>query len=235
VPPHEGVRHHAIPEGFVVTLIPSGIHAPYQTVGDSSFYIRSGSNFGKTPHAVLSGMFGRRPQPSIKHRYFVAKAPSAVSFGIVKTEIGVILRNYGRGIGEDIFLNLGITSHPGRNCEILFQHSEQSDVWSGNFLLRQQIQMITRREVRLPPEADLQPLTLVIKLQYPIERDFGFKGMCGSAGGEPWRFEFKCEIADIIEAFDRLSKTPPDAPDFAIVGQRFNRIFYKSIDDIAKP
>jgi predicted HTH transcriptional regulator len=66
VPPHATVRHHSIAEGFVVTLIPSGLHAPYQTVGDLSYYIRAGSNFARAPHAVLAGMFGRRPQPIIK-------------------------------------------------------------------------------------------------------------------------------------------------------------------------
>ena len=218
----------------MVTLIPSGVHAPYQTVVDLSYYIRSGSSFNKTPHAVLSGMFGRRPQPSIKHRYFIPKSPNIIAPGIVGTEIGVILRNYGRGIGQDVFLNLGVTSHPGRNCKILFQQSKRNDVWSGNLLLNQQIQMITRREVRLPPEADLQPLTLNIELQNPIESDFVFEGMCGSAGGEPSRFEFRCEITDIIEAFDRLSGTPQDAPDFAFAGQRFNRIFFKSIEDCTR-
>ncbi len=235
VPPHEGVRHHVIQEGYVVTLIPSGMHAPYQTVGDFSYYIRSGSNFAKTPHGVLSGLFGRRPQPSIKHHYFVAAKPSIVEPGIVKTEISIMLRNFGRGLGQDVFMNLAITSHPGQNCEILFQHSEQKEIWSGNFLLNQQIQMITRPDVRLPPEADLQPLTLEIKLQNPIERDFAFKGMCGSTGGEPWSFEFRCGIADIIEAFDRFSRTPPDAPDAASAGRRFNRVFFKSIDDSAEP
>jgi hypothetical protein len=73
--------------------------------------------------------------------------------------------------------------------------------------------MITRREVRLPSEADLIPVTANIELQNPIENDFAFEGMCGSAGGEPSKFEFRCGIADIIEVFDRLSKTPQAAPD----------------------
>jgi hypothetical protein len=90
--------------------------------------------------------------------------------------------------------------------------------------------MITRREVRLPPEADLMPVTLNIELQNPIESDFAFEGMCGRAGGEPWKFEFKCEIGEIVEAFDRLSRTPQDAPDFVFVAQRFNRIFFKSVE-----
>jgi hypothetical protein len=229
VPPHEGVRHHAIPEGFVVTLIPSGMHAPYQTVGDLSYYIRSGSNFAKTPHAVLAGLFGRVPQPRIQQHYFVPSAPSIVAPGIAKTEIGVMLRNYGRGIAEDVFVNLSIRTHPGGSCEIIFKPSEEKEAWSGRLLRNQQMQMITRAGFRLPPEADLMPLSLDINLQNPIERDFEFEGMCGCAGGEPWRFQFKCEVGDIVEAFDRFVRTPPDAPDAASVGRRFNRIFYKNL------
>jgi hypothetical protein len=118
-----------------------------------------------------------------------------------------MLRNYGRGIGEDVFLNLSVTSHPGRNCKMLFSQSNNREVWSGNLILNRQIQMITRREIRLPPEADLMPVTVNIELQNPIESDFAFEGMCGCAGGEPWKFEFKCEISDIVEAFDRIRMT----------------------------
>ena len=225
VPPHVDVRHHAIPEGFVVTLIPSGVHAPYQTVGDSSYYIRSGSNFARTPHAVLAGLFGRRPQPSIKHHYFLPKTPSIVAPGTVKTQIGVMLRNYGRGIAEDVFINFSIRSHPGGSCAIIFKPSEEKEVWSGRLLLDQQIQMITRAGFRLPPEADLMPLSLEITLKSPIERDFEFEGMCGCAGGEPWRFQFKSEIADIVEALGQFVRTPTGTPDT----ERFNEIFYKGI------
>jgi hypothetical protein len=72
---------------------------------------------------------------------------------------------------------------------------------------------------------------LEIHLKNPIERDFEFEAMCGSSGGEPWRFQFKAEIGDIIEAFDRFVKTPIGAPDAESVGKRFNRIFYKNIPE----
>jgi len=64
VPPHTGVRHHAIVEGFVVTLIPGGLHTPYQTTGDMSYYIRVGSNFAKAPHAVLAWISTERNRPN---------------------------------------------------------------------------------------------------------------------------------------------------------------------------
>jgi hypothetical protein len=154
VPPHDGVRHHAISGGFVASLIPSGQHAPYQMAADSSYYIRAGSSFSKVPHAVLAGLFGRRPQPSIKQLFLVPADPEAIAGGI-GTQIGVVLRNFGRGIAEDIFLNLSMTSHPGSNCDIRTQPSSEAEVWQGRSLKGGlQIQMMTRPSFRLPPEAD---------------------------------------------------------------------------------
>jgi hypothetical protein len=229
VPAHEGVRHHAIAEGFVVTLIPSGMHAPYQAVGELSYYIRAGSNFAKTPHAVLAGMFGRRPQSSIKHRYLVSATPEIVGAGIIKTQIGFILHNFGRGIARDVFINLSVTSHPGRNCEINFQPSPESEVWWGRLALARDMHLTTRAGYVVPPEAYVLPVSLEIKLQNPIEDDFSFQGTCGSSDGEPWRFQFKSGIADIVEAFDQLSRTRVGAPDAQFLAKKFNKVFFKEI------
>jgi hypothetical protein len=229
VPPHDGVRHHAIPEGFVVTLIPSGMHAPYQTVGDLSYYIRAGSNFARTPNAVLSGLFGRRPQPSIKNAYLTDSEPSSVGPGRVKTQIGILLHNFGRGIAENVFINLTITSHPGRLCELKYLPSEETEVWWGRVVRSREMQLIMRPGYLVPPEAHVMPVALEITLQNPIESDFAFEGICGSAGGEPTKFKFKSSVADIVEAFDRLAKTPAGAPDADSLRKRFNKIFYKAI------
>jgi hypothetical protein len=238
VPPHGGVRHHAIPEGFVVTLIPNGLHAPYQTVGELSYYIRAGSNFAKTPHAVLAGLFGRRPQPSIRHHYFVPTSPSIIGLGMVKAQIGIMLRNYGLGIAEDVFINLSITNHPGPRCQIEFKPSEEHEVWRGNLLINQHMQLITRAGIRLPPEADLMPLALDVTLQHPIEGSFSFEGICGSSGGETSRFQFKSDAADIIEAYeqfvmnsDKYAGTPLAKANDENITAIFNRKFFKCISN----
>jgi hypothetical protein len=76
VPAVPGVESIALPsaanEGYVVTLIPSSPLAPHQCVkpaGSLHYYLRAGSNFMQVPHAVLAGMFGRRPQPKVFHLY----------------------------------------------------------------------------------------------------------------------------------------------------------------------
>jgi hypothetical protein len=233
VPPHGTVRHHDIPEGFVLTLIPSGMHAPYQTVGELSYYIRAESNFVRAPHAVLAGMFGRRPQPSIKQSYFVDATPIIVASGTVKTKISVILKNYGRGIAENVFLNLRLTSHPGRNCEVRFQPPEEKDVWWGRFALAREMHLVTRAGYPLPPEAYLNSVSLDITLREPLEYDFAFKGTCGSAGGEPTTFEFKSSLLNMVNAFDRLSKTADGAADADFLKKQFNKLFFEGIPGLS--
>jgi schlafen family protein len=71
LPAHSGVENIALldgtgPSGFVVTHIPPGQGVPYQPLyPKQEYYIRAGSNFLPTPHAVLAGLFGRAPQPIV--------------------------------------------------------------------------------------------------------------------------------------------------------------------------
>jgi hypothetical protein len=229
VPPHATVRHHEIAEGFVLTLIPSGLHAPYQTVPELSYYIRAGSNFVKAQHAVLAGMFGRRPQPAIKQTYLVDAIPTILSPGVVMTQIGIVLKNFGRGIAENVFLNLKITSHPGRNCEVRLQPPNEPEVWWGRFALGQELHIVARTGYPLPPETYLLAASVDITLANPLERDFAFEGTCGSAGCETTTFEFRSNLVDMVNGFDQLSKTAEGAADMDALKGRFNKLFFKAI------
>ena len=131
VPPHTTVQHHAILPGYVVTLIPEGMHSPYQALPELSFYIRAGSNFARTPHAVLAGMFGRRPQPIVKMHWLASKTPSLPERGAIKTELSIVLRNFGHGVAHHSFCNVSIVEHPGRACDIRYEPSEEREAWSG--------------------------------------------------------------------------------------------------------
>lgn len=226
VPPHTGVVHHAIATGYVITHIPSGQHAPYQAQPSNSYYIRAGSNFARAPHAVLAGMFGRRPQPAIKHHHFVPREPIRRPHGI-ETQVSINLHNYGRGIAEDIFVNFEQTSVPGELCSVVWQPSTEQEIWSGRTVLDSKIQMITKPGVRLPPEATLMPFSLVITISNPITADLEFTGMCGCSGGEPWTFTYKRTAAEIVDATDRLLKSKVGDPDRPVLFRRFNRIMFE--------
>lgn len=227
IPPHSGVRHHVVPEGYVVTLVPSGAHAPYQTVNGLSYYIRAGSSFVRAPHGVLAGLFGRRPQADIQLNFIVHEPPSVLALGVVKTSFGIVVHNFGRGIAEDIFLNLEFRGTPGQRCELKLLPSEDSETWSARSVFGHRHQMLTRPGIRLPPSSELKPATVEVMLANPIEHDFSIEGLCGSSGSEPHVFRFSWTVAELIDAFDQLSKTPADAIDFEMVGRRFSKSFVK--------
>lgn len=229
VPPHTRVQHHPIPGGFVVTLIPEGPHPPYQTVPELSYYIRSGSNFARAPHGVLAGLFGRKPQPSIKTHWFSADRPELVERSAVKTELSVVLRNFGLGLASHVFCNVSVKSHPGRDCHIEFKPSPEQEVWSGRLVLNQTIQMMMRSGFALGPEQDAMPVSFDIILRNPLERDFILEGICGCAEGETHKFHFHSELSDIVNATDQMFRTPLDAVEMPSLLRKFNRLFYKQI------
>lgn len=233
VPPHTRVQHHAIPPSFVVSLIPEGLHPPYQTVPELSYYIRSGSNFARAPHGVLAGLFGRKPQPSVKTYWFVADKAEYVERGSARTQLSVMLRNFGLGIASNVFCNVSIRSHPGSNCQIEFQPSLDTESWSGQLILKHTIQMTMRPGVVIAPEQDAMPVTFNIILRNPLEREFIIEGMCGCADAEPHRFHFRAELLDMVNATDQLFRTPPDAIELPSLLRKFNSLFYKQIPGAA--
>src|SRR5208282_3131638 len=85
IPPHSRVQHHAIlmpgtDQGYALTYIPKSNHAPHQVIvkgrAQNRYYIRAGSDFVPTPHSVLAGLFGRRPQPFVY--YIFATDPAEI-------------------------------------------------------------------------------------------------------------------------------------------------------------
>lgn len=192
VPPHVGVRSIAIPkneqgDGYAVTLIPKSNHAPHQVVGRLQYFIRAGSDFVPTPHAVLAGMFGRVPQPHVFHTYIVSEATLE---GIhVKTSIGIALHNDGPGIAADLFLNVGLRSHPGPNCQFEFETPDNQN-WSGTWAFQSRVSLICKAGYRLPPESQVMPLILKVRIAPPFEADLDISGMAGAGGAPPYRFEF---------------------------------------------
>jgi hypothetical protein len=121
VPAHPLVRHMAIElpsteVGFAVTHIPKSYLAPHQCLKPLQYYIRAGSDFVPTPHAVLSGLFGRSPQPFVFHMWsfspakVVAKSSAQMA---VEFAIGFMLGSHGPGVARDLYVNLRISSPEG--------------------------------------------------------------------------------------------------------------------------
>jgi Putative DNA-binding domain len=109
--------------GFVVTYIPPGLNVPYRTLVDKEeYYIRAGSSFHPTPHAVLAGLFGRAPHPQLELAVLF-RSPQATAGGFpVKLTFPIAAINVGRGIAEDLFF-LAEEDLPEK-CEASFVKTE---------------------------------------------------------------------------------------------------------------
>jgi len=212
VPPHSGIRHHSIVisdnAGVVVSLIPSGNHPPYQTVGSFSYYMRAGSNFARVPHAILSGMFGRRPQPFAAPN-FVLHPPVIEQGSAVRSDLTIVIVNFGKGVAEDIFLNLLVTKKLGPNCSIALEPVEQ--VWDGRFAYGAMLNLISKRKFRLAPEAQVSAVNIRIVLDLPFDEGFSYQGTCGATGSETFRFTLEREAQTIEQAYRRVLANPDDA------------------------
>lgn len=172
-------------EGYIITCIPKSLSAPHQSLVDSRYYIRAGSSFLPTPHSVLAGMFGRRPQPNV-FQAFTVPYPEIIQ-NKIKITVSIILHNAGYGIAEDLFVNLTIDSIPGENCDIYFE-GVGKDNWIGNVFLGRKINLISKKDVRLAPGAEISPIRLILILVPPIKENLKIKGICGCGQSPPYRF-----------------------------------------------
>lgn len=214
IPVHNTVKHHAVPidggvTGFVVTLIPKSNHAPHHTVPDTKYYIRAGSDFVPTPHAVLAGMFGRRPQPNLYHNFDVSVP--VVGSDYIELGLGLSVVNGGESIARDIFMNIMTLSKPGSNTEIMPDISH-SEIWVGHMVYQTQLSLITVPEFRLAPEARHMPVSLKVVLRPPFTDDLWIQGLCGATNSPSYRFEIKQSFAEIQRLYDEFRDRSLNGP-----------------------
>jgi hypothetical protein len=200
--------------GFVATLIPQSSHAPHQVVNGNLYYMRAGSNFVPVPHAVLAGMFGRRPQPRVFEMYTLGP-PGLLDDRGLHLQLGVMLHNEGPGIAKDLFLNMLMLSLPGPNCEASFTNIDSKAWIVRQTLGTRRMSAVSRPEIRLPPEAEVVPFELSLIFRPPFEDALHYSGVCGCSGAPLHRFEFirsARQVGDATEAFVlRGSRGPIDS------------------------
>ncbi len=212
IPPVPNVSLHAIidpytEEGFVVSLIPQSDLAPHQVVRKLQYYMRAGSDFMPVPHAILAGMFGKRPQPRIVHRKLFGK--TLIKGDFVECNLSILLNNVGRGIGRDLFISGSIES-PGQNCSVQMMPGESSE-WTGRVSFGTHVALISQSEFRIPPGAYSTPLSLSIALKPPFESSFVFKGSYGCDGDSVHELLIESPADEIHKAYLRCQASRPSA------------------------
>jgi hypothetical protein len=212
VPPHPLVRSIPVGTDLAATLVPRSHRAPHQAVPSLQYLIRAGSSFVPAPHALLAGMFGLRPLPHVFHQFVVA--PAKVLEDQITFELGILIRNQGPGIATDLYLNLIFLEGGAGGARITFEVPEDS--WSGRRSFGIHTSLISRPDLRLPPEAFVQPLLLNVNLRAPFESGIRGEGMVGAGQSPPSRFQFKKSRASLgrlhneILASHRAGTLTPD-------------------------
>lgn len=230
VPPHSHVENHVIEiengRGFVVTLIPKSNSAPHQMLPDRKYYIRAGSDFVPTPHDVLSGMFGRRPQPHVFHQYIVGKPK--LENNSLNITFGIAIHNEGPGIASDIFCTCLMQYLPGDDSQMKFELADISN-WVGSLDFGRQASLISVPGYRLPPGGNAQPLIVHLSLTPPFNGLLKISGAVGSGESRRYDFVIERDANAILEQYELFTiKTATNSfsenekHDFAIaiIGER---------------
>lgn len=199
IPPHSTVENHFIQEdndkGFVVTLIPKSNFSPHQMLPKKQYYIRAGSDFVPTPHDVLAGMFGRRPQSHVYHTYLLG-VPEHEGNGL-KISFGIAIHNEGPGIATDTFIVCTMEHLPGESSIIHFETPDRQN-WTGGFEFGRRVSLISGVGYRLPPGATAQPLVIHLTLRPPFTGQLRLTGHVGSSDSRRYEFviEKPCELIE---------------------------------------
>ena len=149
--------------GFVVTLIEAGADVPIQSLypKPARYYMRVGSSFGEVPHAVLAGMFGRRPQSIVTCTPNIRPMmnPNG-NFGQIAIDIEVV--NSGRTIADDVYLSVerndvgGLTVSKLSHNNLWDDFADAPNKWSA---------IMKRNGPKLPPGSHILVFTIIINFQ----------------------------------------------------------------------
>lgn len=201
VPAHRKVVSLAIPldsqapseAGFVATFIPISDDAPHQVPDKGAYFIRAGSSFVPTPHAVLAGMFGRRPQPGMSVVVINQCKLKSGSRNPIEHRLGLVLKNAGRGIARDIFANVTV-SLPGPNCQLGLDEGSHSRDWITNVAMGRFVHIICKPEVRIAPGGMQMPVQILFILCPPFDASLRLSWLIGCDGGVPFERELVSDI-----------------------------------------
>ena len=207
IPSHNKVRNHIISidengDGFIATYIPKAEVSPLMSTVGNSIYIRSGSNNVPAPYSVIAGMFGRRPQPNIEliisdrkievlensaenKVYNLDKKPSAKPEKYVKVSFSVHGQNDSSVIARELYLSCTTSHYGSEHNKVRFLNYNQMDSIHG---MSNQLNLITRPELRLPPRSTFKFTNIEIILTQYTDDDFLFDGIIGADSAAPRDF-----------------------------------------------
>jgi hypothetical protein len=138
-------------------------------------------------------------------------APVEVDGETIRCQVGIALRNGGPGVARDLFLTAMVHSLPGNNCRISFQPPNVRR-WDVTISYARHISVISKLHLRLPPDAQLEPLCIRATFAPPFEQHFEIRGTVGGAAAPPVSFDLVASAEQVQEAYNACLQQYPGAP-----------------------
>ena len=155
-----------------------------------------------TPHDVLAGMFGKRPQPKVRKNFHIYPLKTNRAEGDITIPVAFHFINDGPGVALDLFVSLHFLSKPGPKCDISYEKrlSDFKDYKSYDYFYS----IISNPDVRLPPGGTLLPVIIEIRLIPPFENNLRIEGIFGFGNAPPLKFVFKNSKENVQSWYDRI-------------------------------
>ncbi len=242
VPVVTGVDHFAIPtadgRGFVVTYVPASPSLPHRAARGEQYFMRSGSSSVVIAHAVLAGMFGRRPAPYVRPLVVVMSADRG-SPNQFRMRVGVSVVNSGTVIARDAYVSLRSCGPAPPAFLAAFRDNAADTPWfvaakhDRRDRVTYQYAAIARHDALLAPGTFAVASVIDVSLRHPHDADPYLEGIIGCDGVLPATFRLVFNAATrqrLLDAFGgRQTVTEDDAaawarqglPGDALVGGEF--------------
>ncbi len=226
VPPHPDIRHRAIvtsskDKGYVATYIAKSHLAPHQCLKPLQYYIRAGSDFVPTPHAVLAGMFGRQPQPDVSHGWVVKPAQivpgtMAQRTESVRFELHFILNNQGPGLARDLYVSTFLDCPEGPTQGQV--SSADPSNWSTSSVIDMMSTAVSNDSFKLAPASLGQPIYFDFMFMPPFESGLRYEITYGHGNSPVQKIYADIDAATIQEAFSKFIQSRGNT----VAGQTFH-------------
>jgi hypothetical protein len=214
LPSHPGVEsvhllNQSGADGFVVTLVPSGLHVPYRAIyPKEDYYIRAGASFLSAPHAVVAGLFGRPPQSSVQ--LAIALSTIQVLDGKrIRINLPVSMKNQGRVIAEDIFCVVDVNAGPNLNVNFALIDAAKHRGWRAINPARNYFTLMFD-DLRLPPGTEHPAFEVALEAHTGDPGGASLTFTCGSRGGPGTALEIALSRETIADAYEHFTRTYAD-------------------------
>lgn len=197
-------------QGYVATLIPNSNHGPHQLVDARTYLMRSGSSFQPVPHAVLAGMFGKRPQPQLSISPIASHAgmtrsvsnPGRIPTGPFYVESSMMLkvRNDSGVLAKDAYVSWEIPLQIGIGYTV--QPRVVDEYWIANIHDGRRSGCVAAEKNMLVPFSEQLAVSLKFQFTPPFLEDFELNLVVGCSGTPPKRDRFWCSKEHLSAAYE---------------------------------